>query len=232
MSVDAELLAIIDSRIAAYLKPQVMMGTVEARDPTGSLATVRFDGDDTGVPVKVDAGVHVFPPDRVLMQRVIGSGQKQPDVRDPRKPSPGEWVVVAGFTRHTGPGGYVSARGVMVNDNVNVTSFTDMVDVPVLPFTKRYTDTRVNLNSNMGCFSNTVGAAVEFALQINGVDYPVGEYQWSVGMHVPVGGFNTTPGGIPAGDYNIVARWRRIPTGAIGINNADWYNISAEETGP
>jgi hypothetical protein len=234
VSLSTEILNVIDQRILAYAQQPFAMGTVDSRASSGSAGTVVFDGDSNAVPVKFLANVHVFPPDRVLMVRVAGSSQRQPDVDDTRKPSPGEWVVVGGFTRREGyPGGYTMSRGIISTPtNTTLATFITLPDAPALSFTKQYDDTAVLLMNLTGSFSNTATAPIEHAMQLNGTDYVTGGTVFSSAHHSPINGIALVTG-VPAGTYSIAARWRSKTAGVqVSVNAGDYWSFSAEEIAP
>jgi hypothetical protein len=79
MAYNDDMLALVDQRIRAALKVDLATGTVSSRTPGDATAMVVFDGDNLAVPVKVGAGISVFPGTRVAMVHF------------------GDWVVVASF---------------------------------------------------------------------------------------------------------------------------------------
>ena len=228
MSIPSDLLGVIDQRVLAYLTQPFAMGTLVSRDSTGSRALATFDPDDTPVAVKVLATVHVFAPDRVLMVRVAGTSVRQPDADDTRKPSPGEWVVIGGFTRNTFR---VSDRGRL--DIAGITnagsSFTTVDGIAVLAFTKRYDDTNLNVGFGMDVLLNSApNLRCEYGALIGGTDYSLGLIHSTTAQHSGRMGVRDIPG-LPAGDYTATARYRQDTAGPIGANNADAYSFWVEE---
>jgi hypothetical protein len=219
MSIPSDLLGVIDQRVRAYLTQPFAMGTLVSRDTSGSKATATFDPDDTPVAVKVLATVHVFPPDRVLLVRVAGTSVRQPDQDDTRKPSPGEWVVVGGFTRNTFR---VSTRGVFSGGGITNAgaSFTDVDGVAPLDITKRYDDTNLNVGFGLDLLINTANARAEYGARISGTDYSLGLVHASTASHTGRMGVRDIPG-LPAGDYTVQARFRQ--------DSADAYSFWVEE---
>jgi hypothetical protein len=228
MTIPSELLGVIDSRVLAFTQQPFAMGTLLSRDSSGAGGLASFDGDETGVPVKVLATVHVFPPDRVLMVRVIGSGLRQPDLDDTRKPSPGEWVVVGGFTRNTFR---VSTRGVL--DIAGITnagsSFTTVDGVAPLAITKRYDETNLQVGFGLDILANSgPNLRCEYGARLNATDYSLGLIHTTSAQHAGRMGVRDIPS-LPAGDYIATARFRQDTAGPIGGNNADAYSFWVEE---
>lgn len=233
MTIPSELLGVIDSRVLAFTQQPFAMGTLLDRNSSGAGGVASFDGDSTGVPVKVLANVHVFPGDRVLMVRVIGSGLRQPDLDDTRKPSPGEWVIIGGFTLRTGPGTRVSTNGIFPGGGITNAgaSFTNIDSIAVLAITKQYDSTRLHVGLSVSLLINGAGVRAQLGARIGSTDYPLDLIHATTAQHMGHMG-QTDIAALPAGDYTATARFRQDAAGAIGANNADSYSFWVEEVGP
>jgi len=227
VTIPSDLLNVIDQRVLAFTQQPFAMGTIDTRDSSGSGALVVFDGDNTAIPVKVLANVHVFPPDRALLVRVIGSGLRQPDLDDTRKPSPGEWAVIGGFSAHDFR---VSTRGILAGGGITNAgaSFTNVDGVAQLAITKRYDATDLQVGFGLDVLINTAGARCEYGAQIAGTDYSLGLIHATAASHQGRMGVRDIPS-LPAGDYTVQARFRQDAAGAIGGNSADAYSFWVEE---
>ena len=233
MTIPSELLGVIDSRVLAFTQQPFAMGTLLSRDSSGAGGLASFDGDETGVPVKVLANVQVFPPDRVLMVRVIGSGLRQPDLDDTRKPSPGEWVVIGGFTLRNGTGTRVSTNGIFAPAGITNAgaSFTTMDGIAVLSLTKRFDSTRIHAGLSASLLINGINVRAQLGVRLNSTDYPLDLIHATSAQHMGHMG-QADIAGLPAGDYLATARYRQDAAGTIGANNADSYSFWVEEVGP
>lgn len=222
------MIQLVDARIAASRQKVVDFGTVQDRDTVGPGATVVFDGSQDASPVKVPGHVHCFAGDRVVLHLVKGT-----------------WVVQGTFnrrllseasTRLLGPG----AGG--------TTTSATFVDQPVgisMAFNKRYDLTAVILRLNSPCYVPTASAtSVQTAVRIAGapgtltastftpVDSNVGFHHFStaaVNQHIPVIGALRTLA-MPAGNYVLTPRWRRVSGGAtLSQDDKDLVILEADE---
>lgn len=124
----------------------------------------------------------------------------------------------------------------VANDTTTSVTFVNMAGVNNLTsfqFEKMYDETRVRLDMAGGWFCTNTLTDAEFALRIDGVDYPLAFMGSSVGTdRLTYNGFDYVPGGtIAAGTYTVQARWRR-PAGAGTLSRGagdDMLCISARE---
>lgn len=182
----------------AGVTPVVRAGTVVSRDPDSNAVSVVFDGDAGQVlKVKCMTNVEVYPSDRVTLIAV-------------KTALSAEWLVVGTF-------GVASvARALLLfgwttSGVATSTSFVDMPESPVIPFTKRYTASYLEVDMRLTARVDTANTAAACGVAIDGVDYEVVKsHIYNVAsVHGPVSGIMDCAQGLAAGDYTISGRWRR-----------------------
>lgn len=214
MSFNDDLLRLVDQRVKASQSRTSALGTLATRDTTGTGGTAAFDGSAVAVPVRVDAGVHVQPGDRVRLDRYDNT-----------------WVVTGGFTRR------------QLGETIEWWSFdptpatTTSITYTAVPvgldatFVKLYDDTVVVGSIRTSLYITGAAAVVRYALQLNGVDYDITQLGLNiVGARSEASGYAPIDT-LPAGEYPVIARWRRVSgTGVLTVNDSDWLALHLRET--
>jgi hypothetical protein len=223
---DEATIAAIDARIAKAQKTSRAVGTVAQRDTTGPGAMVVFDGTSIAQPVKVLGHVHVDQDDRVALE-LFGSS----------------WVVIGSFNRHGLATSY--ARGYAPSGSESTsTSWTDAPGpMSILGFQKRYDDTYVLFQMTMTTQTDIQPTVMQIGIRVSGVagtdtgdtftpvEILLSEHEYDiVGNRISPTGFQRY-GGMPAGSYDLTARWRRTSgTGKMQATTNDIIVLTATET--
>lgn len=223
MTIDQDMIALIDQRIRAAQTLTEMRGTCVTRDSTGPGASVIFDGDVQAVPVKVLGHVYLNEGFRCVLGK-FGS----------------DWVVTGSWA-NPAAFGEASHFGIGPVTTATTTSavYTDLTDVPPITFTKYYDATYVQIAVQTGAFAATAGAAIRFGIRLTPqdisstytpTDYNVVQFQISpVGTHEAMSGVCRQIG-IPTGSYTAQLRWLRSSgTGTLSFNNGDPICIQIDE---
>ncbi len=223
---DEATIAAIDARIAKAQQTTRAVGTVAQRDTSGPGAMVVFDGTSIAQPVKVLAHVNVDPDDRVALE-LFGSS----------------WVVVGSFNRR---GLYTAyARGYAPASSESTS--TVWTDAPgplmVSAFQKRYDETYVLFQMALTTWTDVQPTTMQIGIRVAGtvgtgtdttftpVEVLMSELEYDVvGDRISPTGFQRySP--MPAGVYDLTARWRRTSgTGKMIATSNDIIVITAQET--
>lgn len=218
--ISAELLAVIDQRIddKMRLRPDNRGGTVANRiDDTHCLVT--FDGSAVAQPVAICGGVNVREGDRVVLVSVGA-----------------DWVVIGSFTSVLGINTAGRSSAVTLPGGGGVKQYNgssaDDTDEPHWTFTKRYSNTNVQLFLSMSLYSSVAtNTEARLGIHINGVDYDLSKiYLNDTLKHLtcPTGLLYVE--GIPAGEYDCYVHWRRVSgTGTLNIDVNDWFTSYCTE---
>lgn len=216
----ADMIELIDGRIRNGQSVSSKMGTVTARDSTGSRCLVSFDGS-SGVsqPVKCFEDRLVFVGDRV------GCVKFQSD-----------WIVVGNYTLRTLAEAYLgwpfSAGGTTTS-----ASYADMPQSPSVSLTKVRDGTTFMLSMSLSATVATATAVVRFGLHVGSLD-GVTSYDAQLinfafnplATHLGFSGWAMAPQADPAGGYTITARWlRQSGTGTPTIDANDQVSIAVRE---
>lgn len=218
-------IALIDQRIAVSRARDRAIGSIVSRDTTGPGAQVVFDGSTVAVPVKCVGNVFCQPGDRVLLDR-YGT----------------EWIITNAFSSLALGEASVNTFGPAVTVTLTSTTYVDMVDVPAATFTKFFDGSFIRFQFNAQQFVTNTVTRVQYALRLTATsgadgytatDYPMNFYAAATGstfIH-----FGTTATGritgVPAGQFSVQARWKRI-SGSVGnvqYNDDDIVSFELDE---
>ena len=131
-----------------------------------------------------------------------------------------------------------SFAGVAGGSSPGTTASGTYADLPgggfAFDFNKRYTGSSIRIDFSQS-FVNTVTAnnRIDFAVLINGTDYPVVSLNPNViNQHACAAATAYVAAGLTHNSYTIKGRWKRgTGTGTASINTDDWTAIAAEERG-
>lgn len=187
---------------------QILSGTVqEANSATNLFARVRLDGDAADSKAWSMVGA-VLAGDRVSIIKV-----------------PPEGAYIVGWSAAVGHALADQAfRGALDAQTTVSASYSNLNSggsVARISLTKVRDDTRLAYDFDASCFSTAVNTSVQYGLLVDGTDYDTAFARINLGsVHVFPGasGFLGGVGAIPAGTYDIDARWRRV-AGAGTLSN-------------
>lgn len=223
MSLDADLIQLIDQRVRAAQASNRSAGTCVSRAAAGPTADVVFDGSTVAMPVKVLGNVFVQPGDRVVMDR-YGS----------------DWVVTGSWSAlafgeasraQLGPAGGTA--------QITSGTFLDIPDLTSVTFDKSFDATYVRIGMQVGAFCGTAGTGVRFGARFTprdaGSSYPATDinmttifFNAALDHQANSSMFRVTD--IPAGTYTVSWRWRRnAGTGFIQADSADQFALEVDE---
>jgi hypothetical protein len=223
VSLDASMIALIDQRIRANAQMTKAVGTCVERDPTGPGATVIFDGSTVAMPVKVLGHVFLQPGFRCVLDK-YGT----------------DWIVSGSFAA-MGLGEASSSQFPATTGGLTSSTYLDINELSPLTFTKLFDRTYVRFAMTASCYLN-VGTdinRVRFALRVTGVEtsaaYTATDYDLNYnvcdlnGEHISTHATSRTTT-MPAGIYNVQARWRRTAgAGTLRANGDDLFTIEVDE---
>lgn len=215
------VLALIDARVDHARPIVTKMGTVQSRDTTGARAMVAFDGS-SGVaqPVKCFESVLVDGGDRVGLVKFES-----------------DWVIVGNYTLHALGSSAMSLQFAGSTTTASA-SYSDMPGSPALAVTKWRDTTQLRLRVILSAMAiTTAGTVLKVAFRVlsgdGTVDYDqdVARFDYSsINIHGTLGGFATTTGALPAGNYTLTGRWLKFSgAGSIQIDGQDFIHMEAEE---
>lgn len=100
-----------------------------------------------------------------------------------------------------------------------------------LNFTKHRTNTKLELDVRGSSVGTVAGDKIDFALQINGVDYSVATFVHNgTGRHDSWSGLEEVAAGIVAGTYTVTLRYKRLAgTGSVTCNADDRLSVRVRE---
>lgn len=223
MSLDDNLIKLIDQRVRLASARDRATGTCVSRDTTGPGADVIFTGSTVAMPVKVLGTVFLTPGDRCVLDR-YGT----------------EWIVTGSFSAiglgeasryQTGPSGGTG--------NLSSTTYVDFQEISPLGFNKRYDNTYVRLGMTASCYAETNTATMFFALRIIPQDpnsgYSATDYTTNYIFHHSTLEHRTNTVfrrllDIPAGYYLVQPRWRKSSgSGTLKADASDLFSIEIDE---
>lgn len=221
MSMNDELLRLIDQRIASAVSQPTRMGTVSDRQQNNR-AMVVLDGSSQAVPVKVFANAHVLEGDRVGLVK-FGS----------------EWVVIGGFTPRQF-GGIKQFQNTAPSGSTTSTVHTPMNQGSVT-FRKLYSSTRIWVSADISAYTN--GAThVYLSLGLNLIA-PSYNVIWpfihrdlvnalehdTFSVAKPIPGTES----VPPGEYTAQPVWRVASGGggSVNVDAGDEVNFAVMEVG-
>lgn len=216
----ADMLRVIDERIASRRDRVTAVGTVASRSAVSTVTAldVTFDGSSLAVPVKQFGGVKARAGDRVGLVK-FGS----------------EWVVVGSFTAFIQED--VGLQAPATIGSTTSATYTATAGNESFQFVKAWDDTLVKLRVDVGAYlTTTTGTTMQLGLSFAelGTTYDVALFVFnSLVVHGIVSGVHPGVSGIPAGNYTVGLRWKRpAGTGTLNQDTNDWVSIGASEVGP
>lgn len=223
MSIDADMITLIDQRIRAQQQMTRAIGSCVNRDTTGPGAQVLFDGSTVAMPVKVLGHVFLAPGNRCVLDR-YGS----------------DWVVTGSWSAL----GLGEARRVTLASGTSgamtSASFIDLTEFGTFTFTKIYDNTMIRCGMEVGGFctgSGSTGARYGLRLaptdagsSYTATDYNCTTLYWN-STNVHLQNYSTLAVlSVPAGTYTVTMRWRRnAGSGSIFVDTADQLGIELDE---
>jgi hypothetical protein len=224
VSYSADLIRLIDERIALSRRQDRAQGTVVARDTTGPGAMVVFDGSTTPVPVKCAGNVFTNQNDRVLLAR-HGS----------------DWIVTESFSSNSFGEASKHFSGGLGSTSGNLTSATyvDLTEFGTIQFTKAFDLTYVQAQVTVGGYATAIDTRAAWALRYTPVagaegytptDITMAIINWDVAnVHRGITAMGRVIS-LPAGTYTVSLRWRRTAgSGNVVANNNDEYAVAVDE---
>jgi hypothetical protein len=221
VSLDADMIALIDQRVRSLGQTTRAAGTCVDRDTTGPGGQVVFDGSTVAMPVKVLGHVYVQPGFRCVLDK-YGS----------------DWVVTGSFA---GQGLGELNRVVFGSTNTTTSStFIDFTDMGPSTFTKGYDLTLVRMAITAACFVTVAGnTSARFGMRLTpqdpGSTYTAQDYTLPLLFHNNVSShqsayYTIRALSIPAGAYTVQMRWRRSGgTGTINVDGNDVFVLEMDE---
>ncbi len=219
MSLDDQLIGLIDQRVRLHQVRGEALGTCVGRDIAGPGADVLFDGATVAVPVKVWGHVVLRPGMRCGLRK-YGT----------------EWIVEGAFA--TPAMGRAEIFTTATATSCGSTSYIDMAGLPTVEFTKLHENTWIDIDMSAMAFVNTAGQGSRFAvrlIQLEGdtpytpvdLDGPI--IFFSQVAHLG-GSARYARSGVPAGRYTVQPRWRRT-SGTVNIqaNTEDLFHFILNE---
>jgi hypothetical protein len=225
MSLDADLVQLIDQRIRANSSREKASGTCSQRDLTGPGAQVTFDGSTVAMPVKVLGHVMLQPGDRCVLDK-YGS----------------DWIVTGSFSTYGL--GFIDGLyfGPAVDETTTSATFVDLVAIAPLTFNKVYDYTHVRMRTTCSGSASVAGTGARYGLRFTpqdaGSSYTPVDYSTSfVWFSGTAQDLSTWAGftnfAIPAGEYSVQMRWRRTSgTGILTADNSNEFMIEIAESLP
>lgn len=221
MSIDQDLIRLIDQRIQSAQQKTEARGTCVSRDTTGPGADVLFDGSTVAMPVKVLGGVFLQPGNRCVLDK-YGS----------------DWVVTGSWSAlGLGEASQVGTGPVGGTGGLTSGTFVDLTELAVKRFDKVYDATYVRMGVGAACVSSASSTAVRFALRFTPLDpgggYTATDYNATfiyfnvTGTHLSAYSASRITG-MPAGSYNVQLRWRRSSgAGSLTADQNDvlWFEL-------
>jgi hypothetical protein len=220
VSLDLDIIAAVDARIAAALKESTAWGTVAARLGWND-AMVTFDGSSLGIPVKVAGNVEVLEGDRVGLLK-IGPW----------------WTVVTTMTRR-----FLNQQGAQQSQVTGATttsaSFVDTSDYCGCNFTKRWNETAIFAQVTGSCYVDAEPTRVDFGVKFTdqaqgSSTYTVVSSEYDViNSHVAVTDWIFITDKV-AGAYEAHVQWCRplAGTATLRMNGFDLLQINLVECSP
>lgn len=129
---------------------------------------------------------------------------------------------------------FVNERTVSVNMSVGVTNSGAFSDIPgvSIDFIKKLDTTTLKATLMGSAFSTVATTKLDAGVNLDGTDYVVAEFLYNTALehHSWSGMRDDMIGAIPAGSYNIRARWRRLSgTGVLTMDVADRVALCISE---
>lgn len=117
-----------------------------------------------------------------------------------------------------------------VADTTTSASYVNLAGTSSFSFTKRQTNTQIEVSMHSTCFTNIIPASVRYGVNINSTDFDVCHLLLNLNLtHHQASGVRLCPG-VPAGVHTIQGRWRRTSgAGTLTRDAEDWLSISAKE---
>lgn len=213
----AAQLAVIDARIKAAQRMDIMMGTASADSVSlVNIVDVILQGSAQGVPIKKFGQFSVFTGDRVGCIR-FGS----------------EWVVVGTFNNKLLASTWT--EDTFASGTTTSTSFTTMPGWDGLPFTKARSDSAISVSIGMtawqaGVAGSTAVVEVNATLASSSVTMAKLLFQFTNGHLTMSGNGLFAPGLLPQGAYNLDIGWRRVSgTGTPTVDTNDVIRVLLQE---
>lgn len=216
-----DMIALIDQRVRAAQARTRATGTCVDRDTTGPGATVIFDGDVMGVPVKVLGDVFLREGHRCLLDK-YGS----------------DWIVTGSFASYA-LGEVTSLQFPSAALSTTVVTYADVTTINPFTFTKTMDGTKVRMAVHAGCYvTGTASTGARFGLTFTPtsgqvytpIDYNLAAiYHNQLSLHLPGYGQQRVAG-LPAGSYSVQLRWRRLSgTGTCTCDSNDLMTMEVVE---
>lgn len=222
MSIDENLINMIDQRIRAHDAQTRAAGTCVDRAATGPGANVIFDGSSVAMPVKVLGTVFVQPGNRCVLDK-YGS----------------DWVVTGAWAA-TALGEASSMQlGPVGGTTTTSGSLVDLTPIDPVTFSKIYDNTFTEMHLTAGCFVTVANTRVRFALRVTPIDpasgYTAADYVLAyehfnvINQHLSFHAM-TRALNIPSGSYTVQVRWKRDSgTGTLQCDDGDNFVFSLDE---
>jgi hypothetical protein len=223
VSMDEDMIRLIDQRIRLAQARDRAVGTCVTRATSGPDATVVFDGSTVAMPVKVLGTVFVQEGDRCVLDK-YGS----------------DWIVSGSWSTlalgeaarfQFGPSGGTGA--------LTSGSFVDMMEILPVTFTKVYDQTYVRVCVSAGAYSSAASTSVRWAVRFTPQD--AGSSYTAADVFTAFIHFNeinthqsnyagARATGIPAGSYTCQLRWRRnTGSGSVFADTNDLFMMEIDE---
>lgn len=225
MTVDDDLIRLIDQRIRLAQVRDRAGGACVSRAASGPGADVLFDGSTVAMPVKVLGSVFLTPGDRCVLEK-FGT----------------EWIVTGSFSAFgLGESSFPTVGPVGGTGVLTSASFVDVQEIPPILFDKAFDGTyvRIGLTASAYC-ETTANTAVQFGLRFtpmeeNGTaaqDITLNKIFFNAVLDHEGNYYNgrLAPFQLLSGRYSVQLRWRRTTgTGGIKADQEDQFAIEIDE---